>query len=378
MEFIDLFCGIGGFHQAIENEGGKCVLACDIDKDAMKVYETNYNIKVFNDITKLNENLIPKHDLLCAGFPCQSFSKAGKQNGFSETRGTLFFDIERILRHSHPKYILLENVKNITTHDDGNTWRVITNTLKDIGYRLTENPVIISPVDIGTPQHRPRAVIAGMYDPGNIESPLSINLNKIPLKSIYDILENNADSKYSISKKEEEILEIWDEFYQGVSQHTIGFPIWADVMRDNSDISYHPKWKQEFIEKNRSLYNNNKQFLDEWFDKHNNLEDFNPSFRKFEWQASNKISNIWEGLIQFRPSGIRVKKPDTFPALVAMVQIPIIGKYRRRLTPRECARLQNFDDSFISSTNDQQAYKQFGNAVNVRVIQEIYRELMKN
>ena len=378
MEFIDLFCGIGGFHQAIEKEKGRCVLACDVDKDAMAVYEANYGIKVFNDITKLDEKSIPKHDLLCAGFPCQSFSKAGKQNGFSETRGTLFFDIERILKHHHTKYIILENVKNITTHDSGNTWRVITNTLKDIGYRLTENPVIISPVDVGTPQLRPRVVIAGKYDPDNVDIPLSININKKPLKSIYDILENNVDEKYNISKKEEEILNIWDEFYHGIIQRTIGFPIWADYMKNNSDISHHPKWKQEFIEKNRSLYQSNKTFLDGWFNKHNDLQDFNPSLRKFEWQASDKINNIWEGLIQFRPSGIRVKKPDTFPALVAMVQIPIIGKYRRRLTPRECARLQNFDDSFIPSTNDQQAYKQFGNAVNVGVIQEIYRELIKN
>ena len=129
-----------------------------------------------------------------------------------------------------------------------------------------------------------------------------------------------------------------------------------------------PKWKQDFIRKNNELYLSNKEFINSWLEKHNNLEEFTPTQRKMEWQAGTSIESLWDGLIQFRPSGIRVKKPTCAPALVAMVQIPIIGKYKRKLTVREAARLQSFPDTFIPDDINQQAYKQFGNAVNVNVI----------
>ena len=136
--FIDLFAGIGGFHLAMHELGGKCVFASEWDKDAQKTYEANYGITPFGDITKIDEAEIPAHDVLCAGFPCQPFSKAGKQEGFDdETKGTLFFDIERILRFHHTKYIILENVRNLVAHDNGNTWRTIHTHLVNLGYRLT-------------------------------------------------------------------------------------------------------------------------------------------------------------------------------------------------------------------------------------------------
>ena len=135
------------------------------------------------------------------------------------------------------------------------------------------------------------------------------------------------------------------------------------------------KWKADFCTKNRNLYLNNKKFIDKWLKKWNNLEDFTPTERKFEWQAATSITTVWDGIIQFRPSGIRVKRPDTFPALVAMVHIPIIGRYKRRLTPREVARLQSFPDSFKPNENDHQAYKQFGNAVNVNCVEYLAKQL---
>ena len=128
--------------------------------------------------------------------------------------------------------------------------------------------------------------------------------------------------------------------------------------------------------KNRKLYHNNKKFIDEWLEKWNYLKDFTPTEKKFEWQAGESIKSIWDGFIQSRPSGIRVKKPDYFPALVAIVQMPIIGKYKRRLTPREAARLQSFPDEFVPNSNDHQAYKQFGNAVNVNCIAYLGKQLL--
>lgn len=377
--FIDLFAGIGGFHQAMSDLGGKCVLASEIDPFAIESYMENYGIDSARDITKIENSQIPDHDVLCAGFPCQSFSKAGSRQGFAdETKGTLFFQIVRILKEKQPKFIILENVRNLVSHDKGNTWRVIKKSLTELGYVLSDEPIIMSPHQLGVPQLRERVYILGIHHS------LGINhLNfKIPNKNkselnIYDagIIEDLTDEKYNISPYEENVLNCWDEFYKGIKEKVIGFPIWAFEFKQTYNTDELPKWKSDFCRKNRKLYLNNQDFIDAWLKKWNNLDDFAPTHRKFEWQAGTSISSVWEGFIQFRPSGIRVKRPDSFPALVAMVQIPIIGRYKRRLTPREAARLQSFPDTFIPNANDHQAYKQFGNAVNVNCVKFLAEQL---
>ena len=370
-KFIDLFAGIGGFHQAMVQLGGQCVYASEIDKFCIERYKENYNIDADHDITKINPEEVPDHDVLCGGFPCKAFSKAGKQKGFEETRGTLFFYIEKILQAKKPKYIVLENVRNLVSHDNGNTWKVIRQHIIDCGYRITENPIIISPHQLGIPQLRERVVILGVYDPDNTDKYLNIDLGTMKDKkdnSIESILEpNNNEDKYKISKQEERVLSAWDEFYKMIDLKVIGFPIIVDFFDGHIDPDY-PNWKKQFVEKNHALYVLNKNAIDRWIKKWKVYETFTPTQRKMEWQAGSSIESIWEGLIQFRPSGVRVKSPNCFPALVAMVQVPIVGKYKRRLTIREAARLQSFPDSFIFDSNDHQAYKQFGNAVNVNVI----------
>lgn len=370
-KFIDLFAGIGGFHQAMVQLGGHCVYASEIDKFCIERYRENYNIDADHDITKINPEEVPDHDVLCGGFPCQTFSKAGKQKGFEETRGTLFFYIEKILQVKKPKYIVLENVRNLVSHDNGNTWKVIRQHIIDCGYRITENPIIMSPHQFGIPQLRERVVILGVYDPDNTDKYLNIDLGTMKDKkdnSIESILEpNNNEDKYKISKQEERVLSAWDEFYKMIDLKVIGFPIIVDFFDGYIDPDY-PNWKKQFVEKNHALYVLNKNAIDRWIKKWKVYETFTPTQRKMEWQAGSSIESIWEGLIQFRPSGVRVKSPNCFPALVAMVQVPIVGKYKRRLTIREAARLQSFPDSFIFDSNDHQAYKQFGNAVNVNVI----------
>lgn len=370
-KFIDLFAGIGGFHQAMVQLGGQCVYASEIDKFCIERYKENYNIDADHDITKINPEEVPDHDVLCGGFPCQTFSKAGKQKGFEETRGTLFFYIEKILQAKKPKYIILENVRNLVSHDNGNTWKVIRQHIIDCGYRITENPIIMSPHQLGIPQLRERVVILGVYDPDNTDKYLNIDLGTMKDKkdnSIESMLEpNNNEDKYKISKQEERVLSAWDEFYKMIDLKVIGFPIIVDFFDGHIDPDY-PNWKKQFVEKNHALYVLNKNAIDRWIKKWKVYETFTPTQRKMEWQAGSSIKSIWEGLIQFRPSGVRVKSPNCFPALVAMVQVPIVGKYKRRLTIREAARLQSFPDSFIFDSNDHQAYKQFGNAVNVNVI----------
>lgn len=378
-KFIDLFAGIGGFHQAMVQLGGECVLASEIDKYAIETYEENYSINSEKDIRDLKEEDVPKHDVLCAGFPCQAFSKAGKQEGFDdETRGTLFFEIERILKHHHPKYIILENVRNLASHDKGRTWKTIEEHLHKAGYRLTPRPLIVSPHYFGTPQLRERVVILGIYDPEHTDKPLEIDLGKLMKKndySIYSFLEKGeVDEKYNISKTEEKVLTMWDEFYHGIDLKVIGFPVWFEWFKKDAPDDFEP-WKKEFVRKNNELYQRNKEFIDSWSKDWGNLKWCTRTQMKFEWQAGEKIESIWEGVIQFRPSGVRVKVPTCFPSLVSIVQVPIIGKYKRRLTVEEAARLQDFPEDFIPNENDQQAYKQFGNAVNVKVIKKCAVEL---
>ena len=380
-KFIDLFSGIGGFHQAMENLGGESVFASEIDPHCIETYYKNNKIDPNHNVREVAAEDIPAHDVLCAGFPCQAFSKAGFQKGMSDTRGTLFFEIERILQHHKTKYIILENVRNLVSHDQGNTWKTIHSHLKALGYRLTPVPIIISPHQFGVPQLRERVVILGIYDPENADKDLQITFDKPMSKDenkIYSILdEGRVEDKYYISEKEEYVLNAWDEFYKGIKETVIGFPIWAEYFKDKDAEEDFPEWKKEFVRKNKALYQLNKKFIDAWLAKYDNLQNFTPTQRKMEWQAGEKITTLWDGVIQFRPSGIRVKTPTCFPALVAIVQIPIIGKYKRRLTVREAARLQSFPNTFIPDADDHQAYKQFGNAVNVDVIEQAARKLFE-
>ena len=269
--FVDLFAGIGGFHLAMHELGGKCVFASEWDKDAQITYAANYGIAPKGDIRKIKEIDIPRHDVLCAGFPCQAFSKAGKQLGFAdETKGTLFFDVERILKYHKTKYIILENVRNLVSHDNGNTWKTIYSHLVKLGYRLTPEPLIISPHHFGVPQLRERVVVLGVYDPKNSQKPLEIPLPTLKSKSacsLDTILEAECKdaADYALSKEEVDVIDTWDEFYRGIKEKILGFPIWVDWFKTPPPPKNEmPEWKRLFVEKNNRLYLNNKAFANEF------------------------------------------------------------------------------------------------------------------
>ena len=380
--FIDLFCGIGGFHQALSDLGGICVYASDIDADCRKTYEANYGIKPDGDITKVKEEDIPEHDVLCGGFPCQAFSKAGKRLGFAdETKGTLFFDICRILKYHKPKYALLENVRNLASHDHGNTWKVIHDSLVDLGYNVINEPVIFSPHYIGVPQHRERVFIMCVRKDLGELPPFYFNIDKIPSCSIDDILLDDSEipdlKKYQLRQDQIEWIDNWNEFIQNIKCDKLpSFPVWVDSLcplKENpmyKDWDSLPKWQQNFIVKNSELWEKNKEFISNWLPRAQKNQNFFGAKAKLEWQAGTDVKNpnLWDYIMQIRPSGLRVKPGTYFPALVAITQTSIVGKRKRFLTPRECARLQSFPDSFQYDVKDAQAYKQFGNSINVGLV----------
>lgn len=200
LKFIDLFCGIGGFRVAFEEACEEndiqpdCVFSSDIDKYAQESYEANFGEKPFGDITKINENDIPDHDILFGGFPCQPFSIIGQMKGLNDTRGTLFFDIARIIEAKRPKAFILENVKQLVGHDQGKTLKVIVQSLKDLGYHVHYS--VLNALDYGLPQKRERVVIVGHREPIMFTFP---NPEK-PYKSLNEILETKVDKKYFASE----------------------------------------------------------------------------------------------------------------------------------------------------------------------------------
>lgn len=189
--FIDLFAGLGGFRLALESLGSQCVFSSEWDVNAQDVYESNFGERPSGDITNIHESSVPDHDILCAGFPCQAFSISGKKLGFEDSRGTLFFDVARIVKHKRPKVVFLENVKNFASHDGGNTLKVVRNTLEDLGY--TFNAKVLNAADYGIPQARERIYIVAIRNDA-IVSPFSFPKKKKLTTFVEDILLENEET----------------------------------------------------------------------------------------------------------------------------------------------------------------------------------------
>lgn len=403
MTFVDIFAGIGGFHQALESLGCECVCASEIDQTCVKIYKKNFpNTKVIGDINEYYDKL-PNFDILCGGFPCQPFSKAGKQEGFNdEKRGNLFYVLMDIIKiHPECKFVLLENVKNLADNDQN--WSLIQEALKELNFYVTDLPIILSPHQIGIPQIRERVYILGIRKDIRDENKLpngSIHiedLKRVFLKNeickdgdARKVLENSVDRKYCINKKEKQALEMWVDFKKGTNYQKIGVPIWVEYFGYNmTDKEYErfkdhngktiadlPEWKRRFAIKNRELYINNRKFIDSWIKKYDVL-NLPLLYKKLEWNCGD-IKDIKETIIQFRQSGIRIKRMNYFPALVAINNTPIIFDYElksfRRITPREAANLQSFNKNY-DFNDDPLVYKQLGNAVNVEIIKRLARKL---
>lgn len=404
MKFIDLCCGIGGFHYALKNMKYECVLASDIDENAQQNYELNHKIKPHGDLTNIDIKNIPPFDILCAGFPCQPFSKAGGQKGFEDSRGNIFFDICKIIEHHKPMYIILENVRNLGSHDDGNTWKVIHTELTKLDYNLYDQPLILNTLDFNVPQSRERVVIlCKRKDLGDLPTKPNFEKNIKDTISLDSIIEKNA--KKELPEKLKVTEKVWNEFIILCQKNNIKipkFPIWTDWWDSEGNDTSVTKWdksksdeenktiitkrQKDFYQKYKSWIDQNKNFyksyyetLQPWLEKSRKEKLWIGAVRKFEWQTGDDTLNMNKILWSPRGSGVRCKKLNYSPTLVAMASmIPVYGPESRFLTPRECARLQSFPDSYKIHENDKIAYKQFGNAVNVKMIEKCARFLILN
>lgn len=408
--FVDLFAGIGGFHTALSSLGGQCVLASEIDENAAMIYSHNWKLQnsdfpILGDIRELTEGprvKVPSHDVLTAGFPCQPFSKSGNQLGVNETRGTLFYNILRVIEARKPKIVLLENVRNLVGPKHYEDYLVMVKLLRELGYAVSTEPTIVSPHDIpqefgGTPQHRDRVFIGAVYV-GKARAQNLIDLE--PLIARATIKENRPNwdlkkylkeinSSRAINKKDlrispqsENALNMWEEFLVEYRRkngaNPPGFPLWTDYWHERKSMQIPtdtPDWKKSFIDKNISLYSSNSTWIDRWRNR-NRMEEFIPSLRKFEWQAGD-LESIFKGLIQFRPSGVRLKSPNYVPAFVAITQTPVLGWELRELSEFEAASLQGFPRDFsFDSQRRNLSLKQIGNAVHSGVATIVFKSLI--
>ena len=433
--FVDLFAGLGGFHYALKSLGGQCVFASEIDEDLQKLYIKNHRInrlKVHGDISK-SVSKVPPHDILLAGFPCQPFSKSGKQLGFEDyDRGDCIFYVVDILERLKPKYFIFENVSNFGKHDSCKTWNDIKKILEKIGYcvRSTADSYLtdqnyqnfISPHQFGYPQKRERFFAVGSIDylprnPFPISNEIKPSLDKILLTK--EDIRISKDplidlNRCKISSQANLAIELWNNFIQCLPNKnkdlSSTFPLWLEECFASYPYFIHtpyqfyldkgltteeidkelsklppyarekvpqfPLWKIKFIDQNREWFRKFKNHIDQSIVL--KLRKLDYTYRKLEWNyKESNSSNIWDHTIQIRPSGIRVSNPSYVPTIVSMnsSQRPIYGPLKRHLTSREIARAFGFPSSMELLGKYGADTKALGNTVHTEVVRLIAKKL---
>lgn len=416
IKYIDLFAGIGGIRlgvsSALASHGidSECVLSSEIDEKACETYVLNFGEHPKGDIHQITE--VPSFDLLLGGFPCQPFSYAGKRRGFGDTRGTLFFEIERLLGMYNPKAFLLENVRGLYTHDGGRTFNTIISKLHELGYGTYD--LLLNSSDFGVPQNRVRLFILGIkgsmpkmslstnlgvadshrFKDVLVQGSLYDYLDERPRKTVKDILEPKVEDKYYCSEKFEQQLRDASgdlnrlhgyrliDYRGGQSLHS-----WELGMKGKCS-------KAEITFMNLLIQNRRKPvFGKEQDGKKLTLEQIKTFYKDPD------LSDIIQGLIKkgylkeengkynpvcgnmsfevfkfLDPNSISITLTSSDCNRLGVIQ----NNHARRITPRECARLQGFPDSFVVNPSDAFAYKQFGNSVSVPVIEAIMNDFIDN
>ena len=441
MRFADLFAGLGGFHVALKRLGHECVFASEIDDELRELYGRNFSdaAKVTSGDIRDNKDKVPPHDILCAGFPCQPFSKSGTQRGtLDNTRGTLFDEIVYILQERRPEYVILENVGNFERHDNGRTWRIVKESLEVLGYdvRGTEHVTtgglgLISPHHLGYPHSRERFYVVARQ--GKLPSNPFPDIDRHRRTSLASIVQPARElsrldrEETRLTESQRDCIEHWNSLLAELPEDDVplpSFPIWGDEIDATYPFEHYtphvaplaelrrclnghssndsasngaatrsqlmdllpnyarvaegefPDWKIDFIRQNREWFRRYRDyFSDAWIEK---LRTFPASFRKLEWNCQGEDRDLWRHVLQFRPSGLRVKRYSTSPSLVAMTstQIPILGPKRRFLTRTEGLRLQGFGDDHKLPRSREKTFNAPGNAVHVGVVEAIAKRLL--
>lgn len=313
--FIDLFAGIGGFRIALEKAGAECVFSSEIDKFALQVYKDNFDEDASGDITRIKEKDIPAHDVLCAGFPCQTFSTVGLRKGFSDPRGTLFFEVLRVAKYHKPKVLLLENVKGLISHNGGDTFETMKNSLDTLGYKVYWK--VLNATLFGLPQRRERVFIVAIRK--DIKKEFAFPIGSATTITLKDIVESHVDAKYFLSE----------------ARNTF---ICKKRVDGKAKYGYHLIGPDEYV---YCLLTSKYE--------HNLIVD------------------------KTKPSGVfhNIKaKADPRTNTINKQKV-------RRLTPKEYARLQGFPDDFKFDIVNKHAYRLLGNAVAVPVVEAVYDEIKK-
>ena len=381
LKFIDLFCGIGGFHQALKDLGHKCILACDIDKACREVYKKNYGIEPVNNVKDIEPEKLEDFDIICAGFPCQAFSNGGKKLCFEDSRGLLFDEIIRIAKVKKPRFMFLENVKHILKVNNGEVIKYIKQKIDETGYQL--QLFQLSPHEYGIPQQRERIYFVCIRKDIYKENFSLIHEKKKP--NFMNFLDtcDKIDKKYFIDGDVLNCLESWDKI---IKKFKKGEKISPTIMINDyykfyskNEFNQFATWRKDYMTKNLTLINKYQKEFDEFYAENNEILTKRNIYGQLDWQCGiiKENDSIFNYFIQVRQSGIRVKKAEYFPTLVAISQIPIYGKEKRYITPRECARLQGFPENFIIDSNDKNAYKQFGNSVCVENVKNVIESCLK-
>jgi DNA (cytosine-5)-methyltransferase 1 len=314
-KFIDLFAGIGGFRTALEEFGAKCVFSSEWDQQAAKVYCENFGELPSGDLTKIHAEDIPRHSILCAGFPCQPFSISGKQKGFEDTRGTLFYEVERIIKFHMPKVVILENVKNFVTHDKGKTIAIVLKTLQASGYTSTFK--VLNAGDYGVPQKRERVFIVATNRASTSKAYIFPTQQQAKVR-LEDIIETQVDEKYYIKR---------------------------------NDYIFNKTEKSKTVE----------FFCDDLI-------------KPYRIGICNKGG---QGERIYSLQGHAITLSAYGGGAGAKTGLYLVGNKVRKLIPRECARLMGFPETFKIHKSDSQAYKQFGNSVVVDVVKAIVKSLIE-
>lgn len=320
LRMIDLFAGIGGIRIAFEQNGVQCVKSSEIDKYACKTYKDNFGEEPLGDITKIDPEDLPEFDIIAGGFPCQPFSLGGLRKGFEDTRGTLFFEVARLIKARKPKAFFLENVEGIVNHDSGNTLKVIEDTLMDMGYNFEWK--VMNACDYGTPQNRKRWYCVGFRDDLNI----GFENQKGDFKSVYKF-PDKCELKFTVN----------------------------DVVGRNKEVDYKVS---DICMKN--------------------IDTYLPQFKKTERYKKDNVlvaNEIRASRCNFRCDGIS-------PCLTAKMgtggnNVPVYVKGKRKFTEKECLLLMGFPEWYRIEKNTMHSYKQIGNSVVVTIISELAKEMVR-